>query len=139
MARLPRSLFDIRGCHATELRQAWRRLGGYPRADYASKHLCASFASPSGNGLKAWFYVPPDANLHAGSFRAVEKYMLELTRIQIDQACKDVGRLCFVSDDPEAYYNPNRCELAPLPEPEKPKLAVVANVNLSGGSASRAS
>jgi BT4734-like, N-terminal domain/AAA domain len=97
-----------------------------------SKYLCTSFASPSGNGLKAWFYVPPDANLHAESFRAVEKYVLELTGIQIDQACKDVGRLCFVSDDPEAYYNPSRCELAPLPEPEKPKLAVVANVNLSG-------
>jgi hypothetical protein len=93
----------------------------------ASKYLYASFVSPSGSGLKAWFYVAPDANSHAGSFRAVEKYVLEFTGIQIDQACKDVGRLCFISDDSEAYYNPNRCELAPLPEPEKP--AVIASQN----------
>jgi VirE-like protein len=86
----------------------------------ASKYVCASFVSPSGDGLKAWFYVLPDAVLHAGSFRAVEKYVLELTGKKIDPGCKDVGRLCFISDDPGAYYNPNRCELAPLPEPEKP-------------------
>ena len=97
----------------------------------ASKYVYASFVSPSGSGLKAWFYVTPDANSHAGSFCAVEKYMLELTGIQIDQACKDMGRLCFISDDPEAYYNPNRCELAPLPEPEKPKARHNGQASLS--------
>jgi hypothetical protein len=95
----------------------------------SSKHLCASFVSPSGKGLKAWFYVPADASLHAGSFRAVEKHVLELTGRKIDQACKDVGRLCFISSDSEAYYNPNRFELTPLPEPEKPKAQPYQGTN----------
>jgi hypothetical protein len=96
----------------------------------SSKYVCASFVSPGGNGLKVWCYVSPDASLHAASFRAVEKYVLELTSVQIDQACKDVGRLCFISADYEAYYNPNRCELAPLPEPERSRpSAVIASRN----------
>ena len=38
---------------------------------------------------------------------------------QIDQKCSDVGWLCFLSYDPEAYLNEDAIELAPFPEPEK--------------------
>src|SRR5262249_17247244 len=37
--------------------------------------------------------------------------------------------LCFISSDAEAYYNPNRCELTPLPEPEKPKAQPYQGAN----------
>ena len=89
----------------------------------SSPYLWALFKSPSGNGLKAVFRVPADAATHAGSFRAVEQHVFELSGVQIDQACKDVARLCFFSYDPDAYHNPVAQELTPLPEPVKPRSA----------------
>ena len=85
-----------------------------------SPNLWALFISPSGDGLKAVFKVPADAAKHAGSFRAVEQHVRELTGVQIDEACKDVARLCFLSYDPELYYNAKAREMEPLPEPERP-------------------
>jgi hypothetical protein len=98
-----------------------------------SPYLVGLFRSPTGRGLKAIFRVPADAQKHLGSFRAIERHVLELTGVHVDQACKDVARLCFVSCDPDCYYNPAAQEIQPLPEPEKPLAALNANreVNLS--------
>jgi putative DNA primase/helicase len=98
-----------------------------------SEHLYTLFRSPTGDGLKAVFRVPADASKHLASFRAVERHVFELTGIQIDQACKDVARICFVSYDPFAYSNANAREIAPLPEsqkgqPERAPGASTANV-----------
>ena len=90
----------------------------------ASPHVFAIFLSPTGNGLKAVFRVPADASKHAGSFRAVQKHVLELTGVQIDESGKDVSRLCFMSYDPEIYHNENATELEPLPERLKRKARV---------------
>lgn len=89
-----------------------------------SPYVFALSVSPSGDGLKPIFLVLADASKHAGSFRAVEKHVRSLTGIQIDQACKDLARLCFMPYDPELYVNVNAQEIAPLPEPLrlKPKL-----------------
>ncbi len=97
----------------------------------ASPYVVAVFLSPSGDGLKGVFRVPADASKHAGSFRAAEKHVRDLTGINIDQACKDPARLCFLSYDPEIYVNENAIELAPLPEPEKPKFSSNGAFNLS--------
>jgi hypothetical protein len=90
------------------------RLEGDPR-------VLAVFLSATGNGLKALFRVLDDPSKHLASLRAVEKLVLELTGVQIDPACKDISRLCFMPYDPELYYNPDAIEIVPLPEPEKPK------------------
>jgi hypothetical protein len=74
----------------------------------ASPHLWALFKSPSDDGLKAVFRVPTDASKHLASFRAVERHVLELTGVQIDESCKDVARLCFLSYDPELYHKRER-------------------------------
>jgi VirE-like protein len=98
-----------------------------------SSHLFALFVSPSGDGLKAIFRVPADAKKHPASFRAVEKHVLELIGVQIDQSRKDLAGMCFMSYDPELYYNPNATEIEPLPEPEKPLWnRPNGAVNLSG-------
>ena len=86
----------------------------------ASPHLWTLFKSPGGDGLKAVFKVPPDVTKHAGSFRAVEQHVRELTGVQIDVACKDPARLCFLSHDPDLYYNAKAREVEPLPEPQRP-------------------
>ncbi len=96
-----------------------------------SPHLWALFTSPSGDGLKAVFRVHPDAGKHLGSYRAIEQHVRELTGVQVDQACTDVARLCFLSYDPELIYKEGAKEIEPLPEPEKPRPAYNGMVILS--------
>src|SRR5262249_23671193 len=86
-----------------------------------SPYLFALFLSPTGYELKGVFRVPADAPKHPASFRAVEKYVLEFSGVQIDKSRKDVAGLCFLSYDPELYINEDATELEPLPEPEQPK------------------
>ena len=96
-----------------------------------SPYLWAHFVSPSGNGLKCFFRISADASKHLASYRAVEVHVKELTGVQIDEKCKDVARLCFVSFDPDAYVNENAEEIEPLPEPHKPDHVSNVEVNLS--------
>ena len=69
---------DSLGAHLREVR---KQLEAIP-------HALAVFLSPSGDGLKVIFRVSADASKHAGSFRAVQKHVLELTGVQIDKAAK---------------------------------------------------
>jgi hypothetical protein len=108
-----------------------RELGDVREKLKQSPHLWALFLSPSGDGLKAVFRVPADVSKHIGSFRAVEKHVLELTGRQIDQACKDPARLCFLSYDPDIYHNPDAKEIEPLPDPEKAKAISNGEINLT--------
>jgi hypothetical protein len=70
-----------------------------------SDHLFALFTSPTGNGLKAIFRVPCDGHRHHQSFRVVQAHVRHLCGEEIDESCKDVSRICFVSYDPELFYN----------------------------------
>lgn len=72
-----------------------------------SPHLFALFLSPTATGLKAVFRVPAGAPLHARSFAAVAAHVRELCGVDVDAACKDVSRLCFVSHDPDLWLNPD--------------------------------
>src|SRR5262249_9141174 len=85
-----------------------------------SPYVVAGFLSPTGSGLKVIFKVPADAQKHLGSFRAVERHVLEFIGVQIDESGKDLSRLCFVSDDPEASLNLNAQEITP-------RLVVLSN------------
>jgi hypothetical protein len=96
-----------------------------------SPYLWTLFKSPSGDGLKAVFRVASDQAKHSGSFRAIEQHVRQLTGVQIDQACKDVARLCFLSYDPGIYHNANAREIEPLPEPERPKATLNGAIDLS--------
>lgn len=65
------------------------------------------FISPSGNGLK--WVVPIQVETvkeHEDYFYAIEAYLLNEHGIEIDPACKDVSRACFVSYDEDAIFNP---------------------------------
>jgi Protein of unknown function (DUF3987)/VirE N-terminal domain len=97
-----------------------------------SPYLWALFRSPTA-GLKAIFRVPSDPSKHLASFRAVDQHVLELAGIQIDQSCKDLARMCFVSYDPDAHLNPDAREIEPSPEPLrlKPKVKTNGVINLS--------
>lgn len=69
-------------------------------------YTLACFVSPSGNGLKVMVRVSTGAGEHLKTFLSVQRFYSELTGVVIDPSGKDITRLCFVSWDPEAYYNP---------------------------------
>jgi VirE-like protein len=93
-----------------------------------SPYVRALFVSPSGDGVKVIFRVPANASRHADSFRAIARLVLELSGKKIDQACKDVARLCFVSHDPEIYVNDRAREIVPLPPEPKRLQSTVADI-----------
>ncbi len=69
------------------------------------KHTFACFTSVRAGRLKVIFKIEPDAQTHKSSFLAIEKYFREHFGLEIDTACKDVSRSCFVSYDPDIYIN----------------------------------
>ncbi len=82
----------------------------------ADPHTLCAFVSPTGTGLKVVFRCSPTTE-HLRSYKAAERYCLEHFGLEIDPACKDVSRLCFVSFDPETFIA-EHCEPLPeLPEP----------------------
>jgi len=92
-----------------------------------SPHCVAAFISPSGDGVKAIFACNP-CEPHARSWLAVRKHVVEHLGVEIagavDEATKDVARLCYVSHDPDAFITTNMAvpcvsyegvELPPVP------------------------
>ena len=68
-------------------------------------HVLFVFLSPTGSGLKVGFKVPADADRHSDSFAAVNAHVKRMYGEEIDQVCKNLSRLCFVSHDPDLYVN----------------------------------
>src|SRR5207245_2841745 len=60
-----------------------------------------------------------DPEKHLASFRAVDQHIFELTGERMDQKCKNVDRLCFLSYDPEIYVKEEAIEIPLLAEPEE--------------------
>jgi hypothetical protein len=84
-----------------------------------SPYVMLAFRSPSGDGIKAVFKVVPDISRHRDSFRAIRQYVLQLTGKEIDEKCKDVARMNFMSFDPRIYVNLNAVVIEPLPPEQK--------------------
>lgn len=80
----------------------------------ADEHVAAFFTSPSGEGLKALVRIEAKREKHAVSFAAAERHFLKKYGLVIDKATKDVGRPCFVSDDPDLWMNSAAIILPPL-------------------------
>jgi len=115
---VPEKLLAHAGLLCGDLDNLDTRLDGVRSKLATSPHLFALFTSPTGNGLKAVFCVfcvPVNAERHAESFRAIANHVRQLTGEEIDAACKDIGRLCFVSFDPDALLNTAATVLPPLP------------------------
>ena len=64
----------------------------------------AAFVSPSGAGVKILIKINPKKHLE--SFEALKIYYESFFGIVIDEQCKDVCRLCFVSYDEDIFINP---------------------------------
>lgn len=71
----------------------------------------ALFISCSGRGLCGLVKINPKAHLE--SFNFMSEHMFIKYGLNIDEKCKDVSRLRFVSYDPDLYLNPDS-QIAPI-------------------------
>ena len=84
----------------------------------SDRFVLTAFVSPSGRGLKVWVRILPDTSLHYASFLAAKTHFKEVHGVDIDGDCKDLARLCFVSDDPEMLIRTGPVEIL---EPDAPE------------------
>lgn len=73
----------------------------------------AGFTSPSGNGYKIIVQVDSEVGNHTEAFQQVCSWFCDNHGLEIDRSGKDVTRLCFLSHDPEAWFDPNK-EIFPV-------------------------
>ena len=104
-------LFQADFDHVENLEEVREKLKRIP-------HIVFVFTSPSGEGLKAAFWVDCHHEWHESGFDAMKTYLKEKHGLLIDETCKNLSRLCFVSHDPELWTNP---EATPL---KLPKLEI---------------
>jgi VirE N-terminal domain/Primase C terminal 2 (PriCT-2) len=103
--------------------QAKRRLREDARVLYA-------FVSPSGGGLK--FAMQATGIVDDATYKHAWAYILAdlqerypAVAVSTDQACRDISRLCFISDDPALYVNPQAAvvSIPPYIPREQPRKA----------------
>lgn len=85
------------------------------------------FVSPSGTGLKVFIQIENARQEdHVAHFNAIAYYLRETYNLEVDQACKDLPRACFLCYDPEAMFSfssiDSKTLLAVLP-PDQPEAA----------------
>ncbi len=64
------------------------------------------FISPSGRGLKIIVEVNSDMKKHKAAYWQVMNYYKDYLMVEIDKSGSDITRLCFMSYDPDVYFNP---------------------------------
>ena len=63
--------------------------------------------SPSGNGIKFLIRTDLIASDHKAVYFSAVEYFEEKYKLKIDISGSDVSRLCYVSYDPNLFYNPS--------------------------------
>ncbi|MBM3797954.1 MAG: hypothetical protein FJW31_28810, partial [Acidobacteria bacterium] len=91
-------------------------LPGYREHIESDQRTLACFLSPSGTGLKVVLRLDLDRT-HEEGFRAMRRHFLENFGLEVDEACKNVGRACFVSYDPAVFLADDAQVLPYSPEP----------------------
>lgn len=79
-----------------------------------------AFRSPSYHGLKIGVRI--DGSRHKQVWSSVESYFRQCYGLQVDSACRDVSRLCFVSFDPDLFVNTEASIFRgePVVDPDRP-------------------
>ena len=69
-------------------------------------HTLCAFRSPSGIGIKVFIKTNGTLKIHGNTFKAAADHYEKSTGLEVDQSGKDLARLCFLSYDPDIFYNP---------------------------------
>jgi hypothetical protein len=67
--------------------------------------VLAAFTSPSGRGVKIIVSVNTGPEHHLAAFLHLQKTFESQYCLKVDDSGKDLSRLCFVSYDPDLYWN----------------------------------
>jgi len=71
--------------------------------------ILAVFVSPSGDGLKVICRLPKlvkSAEVYLQYWHEYSSFFRDQYKLENDRGTKDVRRICYLSADPDAYYNP---------------------------------
>lgn len=95
-------LADVDGLSAEELTAASIALREHPAIYFY-------FKSPSGDGLKIGFKYDPALASNDTEYKKVFKWFEQFIKkafdLQIDRACKNSARACYLSHDPDLFHN----------------------------------
>jgi hypothetical protein len=107
----PQNLISVTQLIVLDLDHLGDKFESVRKALQSDPSILACFKSPGGDGLKVIVYSPGihTKEDHLRFYYATERYFREAYGLKIDPACKDLARLCYVSDDPDLYLNPNAC------------------------------
>lgn len=84
-------------------------------------HVLAAWISPSGDGVKCLVNIGEHAADAMGYEQAAKDAAEHFSDWNLDEACKDVCRLCFTSSDPGLWINENALPL-PASSDEKQEI-----------------
>lgn len=90
--------------HVGNDRQRWALREQLLKDPYFETQLL--FTSPSGDGLKWVIAIDMEKHDHLSWFIALQNYIRVTYQKEIDKACKDVCRSCFLPHDASCYVNP---------------------------------
>lgn len=98
-------IIDLDDVKAVDIEDLRMELDKYPDA------ICG-FVSPSGNGYKVIHHTVYDNSIdvskhHLSAFYYYKKFYKDNFGLEIDEACKDYTRLCFISSDSRCHFQPN--------------------------------
>lgn len=96
---------------------------------HLAAYTYAAFISPSGNGVKIIVPVSTSKELHKEAYKQVVSYYEQALNIEIDTSGSDISRLCFMSYDPECYFNSDADTYKVIIE-EKPVKIVSSNPHI---------
>ena len=74
------------------------------------------FTSPSGNGLKWVIEIDTERASHRQWFEAVSRYLKATYGLEVDRACVNESRACFLPHDPKCYIAPRLLKPLSLPD-----------------------
>lgn len=69
-----------------------------------NEYIYAAFISPTGTGVKVLVRIPEIIKDHGDYYLSLADYFGLTT---IDEKCKNISRGCYLSYDPNMYWNPN--------------------------------
>ncbi len=72
---------------------------------FSDEHCVAVFLSPSGNGIKALYKLSSGAGQHrTDGFEYIRDWIKKKYKCDIDTACRNINRFCFMSYDPDIMF-----------------------------------
>jgi hypothetical protein len=69
------------------------------------EYTYVAFVSPSGNGIKILVSVNSTKEKHKRAYNQVVNYYQSELNVEIDTSGSDLSRLCYMSYDPNCYFN----------------------------------